>query len=258
MERASTRVELRRLLTERGAGRVALVPTLGALHAGHLALLEAAKAEGATVVLSVFVNPIQFDSPRDLVRYPRRLAEDARLATPYTDLLFAPAIEEVYPPGYATYLDPADTGAEGRARPGHFRGVATVVLRLLRLVEPDVVYFGLKDARQLAVVRRLVADLALPVTVRAVPVVRDPDGLALSSRNERLMPDEREQALELPRALLAARDASDPVAAASRALAVAPGVELEYVEVVELAEGSQLTAAVRVGAVRLLDAVPLA
>jgi len=230
-----------------------LVPTMGALHDGHVALLKAARQENDTVVMSLFVNPAQFDQQSDLAAYPRDEARDLEIAqSEGVDVVFAPAADELYPPGFGTWVDPGETGAEGAARPGHFRGVATVCLKLFDLVRPDRAYFGQKDAQQLAVVRRLVRDLNLPVEIRAVPTVRDADGLALSSRNGRLSAEERERALGLPRALAAAAGAPDPVAAARSSL---NGLEPEYVEVLDLGDAKVLAAAVRVGSTRLIDNV---
>jgi pantoate--beta-alanine ligase len=230
-----------------------LVPTMGALHDGHVALLRAARRENDTVVMSLFVNPAQFDEQSDLAAYPRDEARDLEIAqSEGVDVVFAPAADELYPPGFATWVDPGETGAEGKARPGHFRGVATVCLKLFDLVRPNRAYFGQKDAQQLAVVRRLVRDLNLPVEIRAVQTVRDADGLALSSRNGRLSAEERKQALGLPRALAAAADAPDPVAAARSSL---NGLEPEYVEVLDLGDAKVLAAAVRVGSTRLIDNV---
>jgi pantoate--beta-alanine ligase len=230
-----------------------LVPTMGALHDGHVALLGAARTENDTVVMSLFVNPAQFDEQSDLAAYPRDEARDLAIAeSEGVDVVFAPAADELYPPGFATWVDPGETGAEGEARPGHFRGVATVCLKLFDLVRPDRAYFGQKDAQQLAVVRRLVRDLNLPVEIRAVPTVRDVDGLALSSRNRRLSAEERKRALGLPRALAAAADAPDPVTAARSSL---NGLEPEYVEVLDLGDAKVLAAAVRVGSTRLIDNV---
>jgi pantoate--beta-alanine ligase len=235
------------------APRTGLVPTMGALHDGHVALLRAARRENDTVVMSLFVNPAQFDEQSDLAAYPRDEARDLEIAqSEGVDVVFAPAADELYPPGFATWVDPGETGAEGKARPGHFRGVATVCLKLFDLVRPNRAYFGQKDAQQLAVVRRLVRDLNLPVEIRAVQTVRDADGLALSSRNGRLSAEERKQALGLPRALAAAADAPDPVAAARSSL---NGLEPEYVEVLDLGDAKVLAAAVRVGSTRLIDNV---
>jgi len=232
-----------------------LVPTMGALHAGHVALLRAARVENDRVVMSLFVNPAQFDDAGDLDAYPRDEARDLALAEAEgVDVVFAPAVSELYGPGFATWVEPDGTGGEGDARPGHFRGVATVCLKLFNLVRPARAYYGQKDAQQVAVIRRLVRDLNVPVEIRVVPTVRDPDGLALSSRNARLSAEERERALGLPRALESAVDAADPVAAARASL---NGLDPNYVELVELGDATVLAAAVRVGSVRLLDNVLL-
>jgi pantoate--beta-alanine ligase len=239
------------------AGEVGLVPTMGALHAGHLALLDAARAENDAVVMSLFVNPAQFGDPSDLEAYPRDEERDLRLAREAgVALVFAPPVEELYPDGFQTWVDVTEAarGAEGDARPGHFRGVATICLKLFNLVRPARAYFGRKDAQQVAVVRALVRDLAVPVDVRVVPTVRDADGLALSSRNARLSPAERERALALPRALRAAAGAPDPVAAARAGL---NGLDPDYVEVLDLGDAKVLAAAARVGGVRLIDNVLL-
>jgi pantoate--beta-alanine ligase len=237
------------------APRTGLVPTMGALHDGHVALLRAARHENATVVMSLFVNPAQFDEEADLDAYPRDEARDLEIAEAEgVDVVFAPTADQLYPPGFATWVDPGETGAEGAARPGHFRGVATVCLKLFDLVRPERAYFGQKDAQQIAVIRRLVRDLNVPVEIRAVPTVRDTDGLALSSRNARLSTDERERALGLPRALASAAGALDPVTAARGSL---NGLEPEYVEVLDLGDAKVLAAAVRVGATRLIDNVLL-
>jgi pantoate--beta-alanine ligase len=232
-----------------------LVPTMGALHDGHVALLRAARAENETVVMSLFVNPAQFDEEQDLAAYPRDEARDLEVAEREgVDVVLAPGAEELYPPDFTTWVDPGETGAEGAARPGHFRGVATVCLKLFNLVRPERAYFGQKDAQQVAVMRRLVLDLNVPVEIRVVPTVRDPDGLALSSRNARLSAEERERALGLPRALASAAGAPDPVAAARGSL---NGLEPDYVELLELRDAKVLAAAIRVGSTRLIDNVLL-
>jgi pantoate--beta-alanine ligase len=232
-----------------------LVPTMGALHAGHRALLAAARRENDRVVISLFVNPAQFDEQADLAAYPRDEARDLELAEAEgVDVVFVPSADELYPAGFATWVEPEETGAEGAARPGHFRGVATVCLKLFNVVRPERAYFGQKDAQQVAVIRRLVRDLAVPVEIRVVATVRDEDGLALSSRNTRLSPGERERALGLPRALQGAAGAADPVAAA---LASLNGLEPDYVEAVDLGDATVLAAAVRVGSTRLIDNVLL-
>src|SRR5437764_4747416 len=228
--------------------RVGLVPTMGALHDGHLSLARAARAECETVVLSLFVNPAQFGALEDLTHYPRSEEDDAGLAEREgVDLLFAPDAAELYPEGFATWVDVEETGAEGRARPGHFRGVATVCLKLFNIVRPDVAYFGQKDAQQAAVLRRLVRDLDLAVVLRVLPTVRDPDGLALSSRNAYLSSEERRRALALPRAL-ATRSLAN-----ARARLAESGLEVDYVDTLESGGQRILAAAVRVGGTRLID-----
>ena len=240
-------------------GTIGLVPTMGALHDGHLALFRAARAECDSLVASLFVNPAQFGPREDLDRYPREEARDAAIAeTTGVDTLFVPSTTELYPQGFDTWVEVGDAGAEGSARPGHFRGVATVCLKLFHIVRPDVAYFGQKDAQQAAVLWRMVHDLDLEVRLRVVPTVRDPDGLALSSRNVYLSAEERRRALALPRALAAGRDAfravSDPVAAARAAL---DGIEPDYVDVVDLGSAKVLAAAACVGSTRLIDNVVL-
>jgi pantoate--beta-alanine ligase len=242
--------ELRRELADR-RGSVGLVPTMGALHGGHLALIRAARAECDTVVVSLFVNPAQFDETADLAAYPRDEAADAELsAGAGADLLFVPPRDEIYPPGFQTWVDVEELSREleGKHRPGHFRGVATVCLKLFNIIRPDRAYYGQKDAQQVAVIRRMVRDLDLDLTVRSIPTVRDADGLALSSRNDRLSPAERERALALPRALAT----RDPAAAR----AALDGLEIDYVEVADF-DPPVLAAAVRVGKTRLIDNVVL-
>ncbi len=256
---------------------VGLVPTMGAFHAGHLSLIAAARDACDEVVVWLFVNPTQFDEAQDLDAYPRDAARDAALAAREgATVLFAPGLEEVYPAGFATTVTVAglSDSFEGAHRPGHFAGVATVVAKMLNMVGPDRAYFGAKDAQQVALVRRLVADLDIPVAIEVLPIVREPDGLALSSRNVRLSPAERAQATALHRGLTAAgraaaageRDAERlraGAAAAMRDAAVTP----EYVAVVapdtfqpvSTVNGHVLIAvAARVGATRLIDNVTIA
>jgi pantoate--beta-alanine ligase len=252
---------------------IGLVPTMGALHEGHLSLVRAARAETEVVVVSVFVNPTQFDEAADLDAYPRDEEHDAALLERGgADLVFAPAVDEVYPPGFATTVHVAGIteSLEGAQRGvAHFDAVATVVAKLLNMAGPDVAYFGQKDAQQALVVRRLVADLDLPVRIAVRPTVREPDGLALSSRNVHLRGDDRERALALRDGLRAAEDAlaaGERDAAALRAAAVDAmrrrGVEPEYLELVGAddlspvasVDGATLVAvAARVGATRLID-----
>ena len=260
----------------RAAGeRVALVPTMGALHAGHMALIEAVRKPGTQVVASIFVNPKQFGAGEDLSRYPRREAGDARmLADAGCDLLWAPPVEVMYPAGFATSISVAGVSEhwDGAARPGHFDGVATVVTKLLNQVAPDVACFGEKDWQQLAVVRRLVADLDLPVEIIGVPAQRDDDGLALSSRNIYLSPDERAAAVALPRALgVAARaigrgDPAADVVAQARATLEGAGFAIDYLDVADAEtlapepgadRPRRLLAAARLGATRLIDNVAI-
>jgi pantoate--beta-alanine ligase len=246
-----TRTELREALAPSRDGIVGLVPTMGAYHEGHLSLFRAARAECDTVVASLFVNPAQFAEGTDLSRYPRDEERDGRLAREAgVDLLFVPAVDELYPPGYQTWVEIGEIGTrlEGEHRPGHFRGVATICLKLFNLVRPQLAYFGQKDAQQVAVLRRMIRDLDLELSLRVLPTVRDADGLALSSRNALLSPAERERALALPRALAT----RDPAAAR----AALDGLDVDYVEVVDL-DPPVLAAAVRVGSTRLIDNVVL-
>ena len=232
-------------------GTVGLVPTMGAFHDGHLALFRAARAQNDLIVASLFINPAQFGAGEDLNRYPRDEERDARLAEEAgVDVLFAPDAGELYPPGFQTWVEVEELGSrlEGEHRPGHFRGVATICLKLFNIVRPDRAYFGQKDAQQVAVLKRMVRDLDLEVEIRVVPTVRDPDGLALSSRNAYLSPEERELALTLPRAL-ATKDAA-------QARARLNGLDVDYVEVADF-EPLVLVAAVRVGKTRLIDNVVL-
>jgi pantoate--beta-alanine ligase len=189
--------------------RIAVVPTMGALHAGHVALLEEGRRRGDKLVLSIFVNPTQFGPNDDLARYPRDLPGDlAQAAGAGTDVAFVPEASEMYPAGFQTTIEVRELarGLDGVFRPGHFAGVATVVAKLFNIVQPDVAIFGQKDFQQLAVVRRLVADLAMGIEIVGLPTVREPDGLAMSSRNAYLSPVERSRALSISRALFAARD----------------------------------------------------
>jgi pantoate--beta-alanine ligase len=241
--------------------RVGFVPTMGALHAGHGALLRAARHACEAVVASIFVNPAQFDDPRDLAAYPKRDADDEALAAAAgVDWLFRPDAASMYPAGHGTavVVHGAAQGFEGDRRPGHFNGVALVCLKLFHLVEPHVVYLGQKDAQQVAVLRQVVRDLNVPVAIQVVPTVRDADGLALSSRNARLSGAERAQATAIPRALragLAAWQAGGDAAGAARAGLTS--LDLDYADVAVFDEEPTLVVAVRIGPTRLIDNVPL-
>jgi pantoate--beta-alanine ligase len=231
-------------------GSIGLVPTMGAFHDGHLSLFRAARDENDVVVVSLYVNPAQFGRGEDLDRYPRDEARDLELAEEAgVDVVFAP--ETLYGPEHSTWVDVEGVGdrLEGEFRPGHFRGVATICLKLFNIVRPQRAYFGQKDAQQAAVIKRMVADLDLDVEIRVLPTVRDADGLALSSRNAYLSPEEREQALALPRAL-ATRDLD-------RARELLRDLDVDYVERAELDGQVVLAAAVRIGKTRLIDNVVL-
>ena len=261
------------LLPWREAGEIiALVPTMGALHAGHMALVEAARGEADRVVASIFVNPLQFGPAEDLDRYPRQEAEDARLLEHHgCDLLWLPTADQLYPPGFATTVNVSGVSErwDGASRPGHFAGVATVVAKLFTAVRPDLAFFGEKDFQQLAVIRRMEADLGLGVAVRGVPTVRDAEGLALSSRNAYLSTEEHSRALALPQALEEAGAAilgGEPVEAvldnARRKLADAGFNRIDYfalvdsatLEPVEVPSGEmRLIAAAVIGTTRLID-----
>jgi pantoate--beta-alanine ligase len=256
--------------------RVGLVPTMGYLHDGHLSLARTARQECDQVVVSIFVNPTQFGPREDLSRYPRDLPRDLKLLEEAgADVIFTPTADDIYPPGFACYVDP--TGPlvdrlEGASRPGHFRGVATVVAKLFQIVRPQQAYFGQKDAQQVAVIRRLVADLYLPVDLRVLPTVREADGLAMSSRNAYLSPDERQAATILYRALSEARrlvDAGEQHtdllrATLARTIATEARAHLDYADVcdpgtmlplsrVEPGQPLLLVLAARVGPARLID-----
>lgn len=258
----------------RAEGRViGFVPTMGALHAGHLSLVEAARREASPVVVSIFVNPKQFGPQEDLAKYPRPMEDDqARLERLGVDYLFAPSVDEMYPQGFRTTVNVEGLGdrLEGRARPGHFRGVTTVVLKLLEIVAPQFAYFGRKDAQQLRIIRQMAADLSLDAELVSCPIVRESDGLALSSRNAYLSPAERRAATVLHRALDAARqaiaagehDAARLVQAMRGLLAAAPLAAPDYAEIVDadsfesvtLLRGTCLALlAVRIGPTRLID-----
>jgi pantoate--beta-alanine ligase len=261
MNTIRTITEMRRALLRHAGSRLGLVPTMGALHRGHQALFDIARRECDVVVASLFVNPTQFNDPADLKTYPKDEARDIAVAKAAAiDYLFAPAADEMYPPGFSTWVDPAGSakGLEGDARPGHFRGVATVCLKLFLIVRPAVAYFGQKDAQQVAVVFEMVRDLNVDLEIRVVPTVRDADGLALSSRNARLTPDDRKRAAAIPRALeagiAASRSGRDPVEAAR---AVLGDIPTDYVAVAEFNGHKTLAIAARVSRTRLIDNVRL-
>jgi pantoate--beta-alanine ligase len=262
------------------AAPVVLVPTMGALHEGHRALLRRAReiaSPNGSVVVSVFVNPLQFGAGEDLGRYPRTLSDDILVAAEEgADLVFAPNAAQMYPRPQLITVDPGPLGRilEGEARPGHFAGVLTVVAKLLLLVRPDAAVFGEKDAQQLALVRRMAADLDLGTEIAGIPIVRDPDGLAISSRNRFLSPAERRTALLLPAALRAGLDAAPDGPAAVRKAAAEvlgtpadPPLELDYLALVDpdtfgeagedYAGPARLLVAARIGATRLIDNTPL-
>jgi pantoate--beta-alanine ligase len=254
-------------------GAVGLVPTMGALHAGHASLIRTAAAACTHVVVSIFVNPTQFGPNEDYARYPRTFAADCALAEAAgAGAVFAPAVEELYPEGAATFVEVEGLSErlDGGSRPGHFRGVATVVAKLLIAAEPECAYFGQKDAAQVSVLRRMVRDLCLPPQLVICPIVREADGLALSSRNAYLSPSERAQALVLSRAVrkveklfsAGERRAGELVAAAHAVFAAEPAVRVDYVELVDWATlqpasaalpGSLFAVAAWVGATRLID-----
>lgn len=273
-------MEIARSVTEARAwrrcvdsARVALVPTMGYLHDGHLSLVERARALAPVVAASIFVNPAQFAANEDLSRYPRDPERDlAKLKAAGVACVYMPDVEDVYPPGFASAVDvgPIATKLEGKFRPGHFRGVATVVCKLFGVMQPDVAIFGQKDAQQLLVIRRMTADLNLPVEIVAGPTVREPDGLAMSSRNVYLSPDERRQAPSLSNALSLARGRFEqgerrtrPIKLAMRRLIQSePDTRIDYVSIADGATLDELTVidrpalvslAVRVGSTRLID-----
>lgn len=262
----------------RGAGRrLGLVPTMGALHEGHLSLVRAAKRSCDAVAASIFVNPTQFGPNEDLSQYPRSFDRDsAMLESEGIDLLFAPTVEEMYPVGATTWVtvDDLSSKLDGGSRPGHFRGVSTVVTKLFHIVEPDAAFFGQKDAAQVAIIRRMVRDLNLSVEIVACPIVREPDGLAMSSRNAYLDPQQRKQALVLHRSLRRVvelaqngeRSAAKLIAAAKVVLTSEPSVRIDYFEIVnadtldpvqEVFPSALAAVAAYVGTTRLIDNIVL-
>jgi len=257
--------------------RLGLVPTMGALHEGHLSLVRAAKEQCDAVAVSIFVNPTQFGATEDLAKYPRQFERDcALLEKENVDILFAPSVDEMYTKGEATWVmvEGLSDQLDGRSRPGHFRGVTTVVAKLFHVIEPDVAFFGQKDAAQVAVIRRFVRDLNFPVEIAVCPIVREPDGLAMSSRNAYLNPEERQRALVLQRSLRCVadnfrageRNAAKLITAARQAIAQEPQARLDYLEIVdpetlepiERITGTTLVAvAAYVGTTRLIDNIVL-
>jgi len=224
--------------------RLGLVPTMGALHEGHLSLVRAARAKTDAVAVSIFVNPTQFGPNEDFAKYPRNLEQDCELLKHEgVAVVFAPSAEEMYGNGSATWVEVEGLSERlcGKSRPGHFRGVATVVAKLFQIIQPDTAFFGQKDAAQAAIIRRMVRDLNIPVGIEVCPIVRDPDGLALSSRNAYLTPEERKSALALYRALKRVealfgrgeRDTAALISAATKELSGEPGVRLDYFEIVD-------------------------
>lgn len=260
----------------RDGERVALVPTMGALHAGHLALVGEGRRRADRVIATIFVNPKQFGANDDLDRYPRRETADAEaLEAAGCDLLFAPDVAEVYPDGFATHVSVSGVtdDLDGAARPGHFDGVATVVAKLLNQAQADVAIFGEKDYQQLLTIKRLTRDLDIPTEIVGHPTVREPDGLAMSSRNAYLSPDERRRAAELPRALASAGEAiraggdvADALRAASERLLAAGFASVDYVELRDAEtlaplarpdRPARLLAAARIGGARIIDNIPV-
>ena len=262
----------------RGAGkRLGFVPTMGALHEGHLSLVRAARSSSDLVAASIFVNPTQFGANEDLAKYPRSFERDRELLQgERVELLFAPSVEEMYPAGAATWVtvEGLSDKLDGRSRPGHFRGVTTVVAKLFHAVQPDAAFFGQKDAAQVAIIRRMVRDLNLPVEIVVCPIVRAADGLAMSSRNAYLDPDERKRALVLQRSLLRAehlaetgeRNAARLVAAGREEIDKESSVRLDYFEIVnpdtldpleDISGGGLVAVAAVVGGTRLIDNILL-
>jgi pantoate--beta-alanine ligase len=257
----------------RAGKRVGFVPTMGALHEGHMSLVRAARNQCDVVVTSVFVNPTQFGPNEDFARYPRSLEQDSRLlAAEKTDYLFSPSVDDIYPSGASTWVtvEGISDKLDGRSRPGHFRGVTTVVAKLFQIVQPDLAFFGQKDAAQCAIIRKMIRDLNFPVGIVVCPIVREPDGLAMSSRNSYLDAIQRKQAMVLHRALvsietMAQQGESNALRLSSigqRVLAEEPTVRLDYLEIVDpdtldpvadTSQGALVAVAVYVGGTRLID-----
>lgn len=275
--RNTRRMQHRAIGVKRDGGHIGLVPTMGFLHEGHLSLMRAARRHADVLVVSIFVNPTQFGPGEDLEAYPRDAQRDERLCREAgVDVLFFPGVADMYPPGFQTTvsLKHLPSGLCGRSRPIHFSGVATVVAKLFNIVQPDVAVFGEKDYQQLAVIRRLVADLDFPIRIIGGPTVREPDGLAMSSRNAYLDPDQREAALSLNRALTRARDQVAAGSTRSReicrdavaAISAHASTEIDYVDIVDpetlepvdaIAGTARMVLAVRVGKTRLIDNLAL-
>src|SRR5271156_4367893 len=275
MKICSTITETRAACRDARASRksLGLVPTMGALHDGHLSLVRAAKAQCDLIAVSIFVNPTQFGPSEDLSKYPQRFDRDCELLEKAgVDFLFAPSVEEIYPGGAVTWVlvEGLSEKLDGRSRPGHFRGLATIVAKLFHIVEPDAAFFGQKDAAQLAVIRRMVQDLNFPVEIVGCPIVREPDGLAMSSRNAYLNREERVQALVLQRSLQKARQqfqagersSAKLISAAREVFASEPAVRLDYFEIVDpdtldpverISQKTLVAVAAYVGSTRLID-----
>lgn len=261
----------------RSGKRIGLVPTMGALHEGHLSLVRTARSQSDVVVVSLFVNPTQFGPKEDLSKYPRTLEKDsALLQAEKVDFLFNPSVEEMYPPGASTWVtvEGLSEKLDGRSRPGHFRGVTTIVAKLFNIVQPDLAFFGQKDAAQAAIIRRMVRDLDFDVRIVVCPIVREKDGLAMSSRNVYLNPDQRKAATVLYRALMRAQTLADQgesssanlIAVGKQVIAEEPRVRLDYLEIVnwetldpvaDISRGALVAVAAYVGETRLIDNVVL-
>jgi pantoate--beta-alanine ligase len=264
--------ELRRAARKSGK-RLGLVPTMGALHQGHLSLVQTARDKSDIVAVSIFVNPTQFTPHEDFAKYPRNLENDCQmLEHEYVDVIFAPSVEDMYPAGAVTWVtvEAMSDRLCGKSRPGHFRGVTTVVAKLFHIIEPDIAFFGQKDAAQVAIIRRMVRDLNMPVEIEVGAIVREPDGLALSSRNAYLSPGERNSALVLHRSLLRAQEffeggeriSSKLIAAGKRELSSEPQARLDYFEIVDpdslepittISNRALIAVAAFIGNTRLID-----
>lgn len=261
----------------RSGKRVGLVPTMGALHEGHLSLIRTARSQSDAVVVSLFVNPRQFGPKEDLSKYPRTLEKDtALLQAEKVDFLFTPSVEEMYPPGASTWVtvERLSEKLDGRSRPGHFRGVTTIVAKLFNIVQPDLAFFGQKDAAQAAIIRRMVRDLDFDIRIMVCPIVREKDGLAMSSRNVYLNPEQRKAATVLYRALMRVQTLADQgesnsaklITAGKQVIAEEPQVRLDYLEIVkwdtldpvpDISRGALVAVAAYVGETRLIDNVVL-